>query len=685
MTADDSDTASTTSKLDAGDSVKRPRGRPRKVPAQEAKGVEPTGNVVSAGHEEEKKPRAVKPVMSVPRDQPSEWVVPRRKEEEVAVAVPVTRAPSVKPMDEDTVVHASDEISDDEIRARREAARAVVAGIGRMKNEVQSMNSYIVTPPPAASSPAMASPPEDGNSPEDADQPLSRRDYWRQRRQERYLQRQQRRQVNGPAGAPPVPGPQTPARPQPGSGSAPDNQQRHNNRRDRQRPRQTPRFAPDHSEQRTPLGHDVPQQSSETLPPMNMSDLQGLSASVLLSMAAEQGIGETLASPAKQDVVFALLRHYVVRGGSIVGEGVLEICSEGHGFLRNRWNSFKSGPEDAMVPQQIIRKFGLRAGDKVVGATRPPSRDQRERRFVITDVSAVNGDDPSESIRTTVFESLVPTYPDRRIRLETSKDAIEMRVTNIFTPIGFGQRGLIIAPPRTGKTMLLQQMANAITKNHPSADLVLLLIDARPEEITEMERNTSAKVYASTFDEAPESHVQVAEVVMDMARRSVERGRDVVILLDSLTRLTRAYNALEPTSGKLLPGGIDVNALQKTKRFFGAARNIEGGGSLTVMASVRVETGSKMDEGIVEELKDTCNLELYLDRQLSEKRVYPAINIEKSATCKDERLLDPKELAKTELLRKALSGLQPVEAMEMVVERMKRVSSNAELLLTVKD
>ncbi len=692
MTSEDSDVSTKASKVAKSETrevVKRPRGRPRKVAVPKEVADAPAAkNAVEKAEPIKELPatpaKTATPTKRVPRDQPSEWVVPRHEEENAPSTVPEHRASAVRPMDEDTVVHASSEISHDEIQARREAARAVVAGIGRMKNEVQSMNSYIVTPPPTA--PAASASLGHEDLPEDTEEPLSRRDYWRQRRQERYLQRQQRRLANGIA-APASSfsqGSQSTARLQ-SNGSASDNQQRNtNNRRDRQHPRQNPRFVPEHQD-RIQVAHDVPQQPLEVLPPMNMADLQGLSASALLSMASEQNIGETLVSHDKHEVVFALLKHYVARGGTIVGEGVLELCPDGHGFLRNRWNSFKSCPEDCMVPQQIIQKFGLRAGDKITGATRPPSRDQRERRFVIIDISAVNAAEPLTSNQLPLFESLVPTHPCRRLRLETTKDEVEMRVANIFAPVGFGQRGLIVAPPQTGKTVLLQKMANAIAKNHPTTERIVLLIGERPEDVTDMERNANAKVYAATFDEAPESQVQVAEVVMDMARRSVERGKDVVVLLDSMTRLVRAYHALEPSGGKILPSGIDVNALQKVRRFFGSARNIEGGGSLTILASVTVENGSKMDEAIAEEFKGACNWELYLDQQLFEKRLYPAINIERSGTRKEELILDPKELTKTSLLRKTLEGIPPADAMEIVLKRIKDVGSNAELLLTVRE
>jgi transcription termination factor Rho len=340
-------------------------------------------------------------------------------------------------------------------------------------------------------------------------------------------------------------------------------------------------------------------------------------------------------------------------------------------------------PEDVYVSPSQVRRFGLRTGDVVEGPVRDPR--EKERFFALGRVDMMNGKPPVEARRTVHFENLTPLFPDRRIQLETSPDEISMRVMDIFTPIGFGQRGLIVAPPRTGKTVLLQKVANAISANHPDAMLIILLIDERPEEVTDMQRNTKAQVLSSTFDEAPERHVQVAEMVIEVAKRQVENGRDVVILLDSITRLARAYNTVQPHSGKILSGGVDANALHKPKRFFGAARNIEKGGSLTIIATALVDTGSRMDEVIFEEFKGTGNMELCLDRQLVDKRVFPAINIEKSGTRKEELLLYPEELNRTWILRRALNGVPPVEVMEMVVKRIKNTKSNAEFLVSIKE
>ena len=335
-----------------------------------------------------------------------------------------------------------------------------------------------------------------------------------------------------------------------------------------------------------------------------------------------------------------------------------------------------------MSPSQI-RRFALRTGDMVEGEIREPK--DKERFFALLRVDKIGGENPEKSRHKTPFENLTPLFPDSRIHLETTPEEVSMRVMDMFTPIGFGQRGLIVAAPRTGKTVLMQKIANSISANHPDAYLVILLIDERPEEVTDMQRNTKAHVLSSTFDEAPERHVQVAELVVEMAKRLVENGKDVVILLDSITRLARAYNTLQPHSGKILSGGVDANALHKPKRFFGAARNIENGGSLTIIATALVETGSRMDDVIFEEFKGTGNNEICLDRSLVDKRVFPAINIEKSGTRKEELLLHPDEMAKIWVLRRAINGVPPIEAMEMIVNRLKKTRSNAEFLISMKE
>ncbi|MCL1921138.1 MAG: transcription termination factor Rho [Kiritimatiellaeota bacterium] len=392
---------------------------------------------------------------------------------------------------------------------------------------------------------------------------------------------------------------------------------------------------------------------------------------------------EDLMSMRKHDVIFEVIRSYLRRGGVVITSGVLEILPDGFGFLRSPKNSYLQCPEDVYVSPSQVRRFGLRTGDMIEGPVRDPK--EKERFFALGRVDAMNGRPPVEARRTVYFENLTPLFPDRRIVLETKADEVSMRVMDLFTPIGFGQRGLIVAPPRTGKTVLLQKISNSISANHPEALLFILLIDERPEEVTDMQRNTKAQVLSSTFDEAPERHVQVAEMVIEAAKRQVESGRDVVILLDSITRLARAYNTVQPNSGKTLSGGVDANALHKPKRFFGAARNIEKGGSLTIVATALVDTGSRMDEVIFEEFKGTGNMELCLDRALVDKRVFPSINIEKSGTRKEELLLHPDELNRTWILRRALNGVQPVECMEMVIKRLKNTRSNMEFLIAIKD
>ena len=384
----------------------------------------------------------------------------------------------------------------------------------------------------------------------------------------------------------------------------------------------------------------------------------------------------------KHELIFEILKANSRLGGQMFGRGVLEILPDGFGFLRSPLYNYLPCPEDMYVSPSQIRRFALRVGDYVEGEIRPPK--EKERFFAMLKVDRVNGGEPEASRNKIPFENLTPLFPDRRIHLETKADEISMRVMDLLTPIGFGQRGLIVAPPRTGKTVLMQKIANSISTNHPDAQLIILLIDERPEEVTDMERNTKAQVLSSTFDEPPERHVQVAEIVIEMAKRQVESGKDVVILLDSITRLARAYNTLQPHSGKILSGGVDANALHKPKRFFGAARNIEKGGSLTIIATALVDTGSKMDEVIFEEFKGTGNMELGLDRHLVDKRIFPAINIEKSGTRKEELLLHPDELSRIWILRKALNGVPPVEGMELLINRLKKTKMNAEFLMTLQ-
>jgi len=433
---------------------------------------------------------------------------------------------------------------------------------------------------------------------------------------------------------------------------------------------------------RGPASDNYQPPNHENLPDLYLTDLQKKEISELPALLPNAN-PEDLASMRKHEIIFEIIRNYLRRGGTVITSGVLEILPDGYGFLRAPKSNYLQCPEDVYASPSQVRRFALRTGDQVEGPVRDPK--EKERFFALGRVDTVNGKPAAEARRIVHFENLTPLFPDRRIRLETSPDEVSMRIMDIFTPIGFGQRGLIVAPPRTGKTVLLQKVANAISANHPDAMLIILLIDERPEEVTDMQRNTKAQVLSSTFDEAPERHVQVAEMVIEVAKRQVENGRDVVILLDSITRLARAYNTVQPHSGKILSGGVDANALHKPKRFFGAARNIENGGSLTIIATALVDTGSRMDDVIFEEFKGTGNMELCLDRQLVDKRVFPAINMEKSGTRKEELLLYPEELNRTWILRRALNGVPPVEAMEMIVKRIKNTKSNAEFLVSIKD
>ncbi len=415
---------------------------------------------------------------------------------------------------------------------------------------------------------------------------------------------------------------------------------------------------------------------------VQLSELQQKSVPELHAMADGYGLSD-LGALRKHELIFEVLKVNARLNGAIFGKGVLEILPDGFGFLRSPYYNYLPCPEDIYVSPSQIRRFALRTGDLVDGEIRSPK--DKERFFALLRVEKVNGGDPDKSRGKVPFENLTPLFPEKRFLLEREPDEISMRVMDLFTPIGMGQRGLIVAPPRTGKTVLLQKIANSISANHPDVYLIVLLIDERPEEVTDMVRSTKAEVLSSTFDEPPERHVQVAEMVIEMAKRLVESGRDVVILLDSITRLARAYNTLAPHSGKILSGGVDSNALHKPKRFFGAARNIENGGSLTIIATALVDTGSRMDEVIFEEFKGTGNMELGLDRRLVDKRVFPAINIEKSGTRKEELLLHPDELGKIWILRKALNGVPPVEAMELIVTRLKKNKSNAEFLVSLHE
>jgi transcription termination factor Rho len=414
---------------------------------------------------------------------------------------------------------------------------------------------------------------------------------------------------------------------------------------------------------------------------MNLADLQAMSMPRLQKMARDRGV-EAVAVLKKHEVIFEILKKNAERNGAMFGEGVLEILPDGFGFLRSPAYNYLPCPEDIYVSPSQIRRFELQTGDLVAGQVRPPK--DKERFFALLKVEAVNRENPEKAKEKIMFDNLTPYFPTSRFILETKPEEINSRVMDLFTPIGKGQRGLIVAAPRTGKTILLQKAANAILENSPEAIVIVLLIDERPEEVTDFKRTVKAEVISSTFDEAPERHAQVAEMVLEKAKRLVEHKKDVVILLDSITRLARAYNTLAPHSGKILSGGVDANALHKPKRFFGAARNVEEGGSLTIIATALVETGSRMDEVIFEEFKGTGNMELCLDRHLVEKRIFPAINIERSGTRKEELLYHPDELDRIYILRKALAGVPPVEAMELVVEKLKKTRSNAEFLMSMK-
>jgi transcription termination factor Rho len=380
----------------------------------------------------------------------------------------------------------------------------------------------------------------------------------------------------------------------------------------------------------------------------------------------------------KQELIFKILQAQTEQSGLIFSEGVLECLPDGFGFLRAPEYNYLPGPDDIYVSPSQIRKFDLRTGDTISGQIRPPK--EGERYFALIKVEAVNFEPPEAARERIFFDNLTPLYPQDRLRLETTKENLSARVMDLMTPIGKGQRGLIVAAPRTGKTMLLQNIANSITANHPEVVLIVLLIDERPEEVTDMQRSVHGEVISSTFDEAASRHVQVAEMVIEKAKRLIEHKRDVVILLDSITRLARAYNTVVPPSGKVLSGGVDSNALQRPKRFFGAARNIEEGGSLTIMATALIETGSRMDDVIFEEFKGTGNMEIHLDRKLVDKRVFPSIDINKSGTRKEELLLAKEELNRVWILRKVLSPLSQVEAMELLLDKMGKTKSNAEFL-----
>lgn len=406
---------------------------------------------------------------------------------------------------------------------------------------------------------------------------------------------------------------------------------------------------------------------------MDFSELKGKTIPQLYAISKDLGVSG-YAGLRKQELIFRIIQAQAEANGLIFGEGVLEVLEDGYGFLRSPDYSYLPGPDDIYVSPSQIKKFDLKTGDMVSGQIRPPKNS--ERFFALLKVEAVNHENPLVAKERILFDNLTPLYPTERVHLETTNEDLDMRVVDLLTPVGKGQRGLIVSPPRAGKTILLQKIANSITENHPEIDLVILLIDERPEEVTDMERNVKGEVVSSTFDEPAERHVQVAKMVLEKSRRAVEQKRDVVILLDSITRLARAHNVVIPHSGKTLSGGVDSNALQKPKRFFGAARNIESGGSLTILATALIETGSRMDDVIFEEFKGTGNMELVLDRKLADRRVFPAIDLNKSGTRKEELLLTEDELNRVWILRKFLNEMNPLEGMEFLINKMRETKSN---------
>lgn len=408
---------------------------------------------------------------------------------------------------------------------------------------------------------------------------------------------------------------------------------------------------------------------------MNLAQLKEKRISELTRLAKEYKV-EGFSGMRKQELIFAILQAQTEKNGMVYGNGVLEILPDGFGFLRAPDYNYLPGPDDIYVSPSQIRRLNLRTGDTIDGQIRPPK--EGERYFALLKVEGVNFEPPEQAKDKILFDNLTPLYPEERLKLEVAPDNFSMRIMDIMAPIGKGQRGLIVAPPRTGKTILLQSIANSVIANHKEAVLIVLLIDERPEEVTDMARNVAAEVISSTFDEPPQRHIQVAEMVLEKAKRLVEHKRDVVILLDSITRLARAYNTVVPPSGKILSGGVDSNALHRPKRFFGAARNIEEGGSLTIIATALIDTGSRMDEVIFEEFKGTGNMEILLDRKMSDKRVYPSMDINRSGTRREDLLLTPEELNRAWILRKLLSPLNPVEAMEFLLDKMQRTKSNAE-------
>tara|TARA_Y100001934_G_scaffold40208_1_gene48007 strand:- start:3908 stop:5176 length:1269 start_codon:yes stop_codon:yes gene_type:complete len=416
---------------------------------------------------------------------------------------------------------------------------------------------------------------------------------------------------------------------------------------------------------------------------MNTLELKQKSTKELLKIAEDHGL-KHVSRQKKADIIFNILKTVSKDNKDLLGGGILETLPDGFGFLRSPWGSYLAGPDDVYVSPSQIRKFNLRTGDFVIGNIRPPR--EQERYFALVQVESINDNEPSKTQEKIAFENLTPLFPDDRFRLETgsgSSEDISARIIDLVAPIGKGQRGLIVSPPKAGKTLLLQNIAQSITKNNPDTHVIVLLIDERPEEVTDMQRTVDAEVVASTFDESPQRHVQVADLVIEKAKRLVEHKKDVVILLDSITRLGRAYNTVQPASGKILSGGVDSNALERPKRFYGAARNIEEGGSLTIIATALVETGSKMDDVIYEEFKGTGNMEVHLERKIAERRVFPAINILRSGTRRDDLLTDKDELTRMHLLRKVLSEMEEVAATEFLISKLKNSKTNEEFFASM--
>ena len=413
---------------------------------------------------------------------------------------------------------------------------------------------------------------------------------------------------------------------------------------------------------------------------MNVSELQKLRIKELAELASKLEI-ESYSGMNRQELVVKIIEAQIEKDGGVTATGVLEVLNEGYGFLRSPNFNYLPGPDDIYVSPSQIKRFGLRTGHEVSGQIRPPK--SKERFYALLKVEEINGKDPAELKKAILFDNLTPLYPDHKLNLEVNPKDLSTRVMDMISPVGKGQRGLLVAQPKTGKTVLMQKVANAISQNHPEVKMIILLIDERPEEVTDMKRNVEAEVISSTFDEAPQRHVAVADMVIQKARRMVEFGEDVVILLDSITRLGRAHNAVIPHSGKILSGGVDSNAMRKPKQFFGAARNTEESGSLTILATALIDTGSRMDEVIFEEFKGTGNMELVLDRKLSDRRIYPSFDLIKSGTRKEELLLDKKILARMWILRKLLNDMNVVEAMEFIQDRMRRTKNNDEFMETM--